>query len=250
MTNCFESGGVFESMRTYGGKVFRFDEHLDRLFESAKSAGLKKFPKRQEITLAIEKGLKQSKLKEAYIRAAVNRQGELELIVKSLRKYPKECYSKGVEIKTAASKRAAPNTVSPQIKSSDFLWGVSGKLETRGAFETVFLNNKGHVCEGSISNIFTVKDNEVFTPPCYSGCLRGVTRGIVMELAEGLRLNVIQEVLTRHELYTADEVFLANTTMEIMPVVEIDGRRIGEGRPGGITKRLMREFKFQITNSK
>jgi len=245
----FNCNGVFESMRTYGGKVFKLKEHLDRLFCSMKSAGFKAMPNRHRLTALIAERLEKDGFKESYIRIAVSQDSDayaqVDIITKPLKKHPADCYRKGVSVRTAVTKKNYVNSISPKIKSANFLYGVCARIEAGDVFESILLEKRGYVAEGSISNIFMVKSKGIFTPASL-GCLPGITRSITIKVARDMGYDVCQTALTRHEFYTADEVFLTNTTMEIMPVIEFDARAIGNGKPGNITKRLREAFKKEV----
>jgi len=216
-----------------------------------KSAGFKQKLNRRDIKSLIDKKLTVSNLKNAYIRVAVkgqdNKKPEIEIILKPVKGYPAHCYRRGVSVRTAVNKKNYINSLSPKIKSSNFLYGVCAKAESKDAFEVILLNHKGYVAEGSISNIFMVKSGQLFTPACFIGCLEGVTRKFVMQLGLKLKIKTHETVLTRHDFYSAEECFLTNTTMEVMPVVKIDNRKIGGGTVGKITKKLMVKFKQEVT---
>lgn len=241
--------GAFETMRSYDGRIFKLSEHTRRLFESCNSLSLEPPYDKKGLDALLRSSLAKSKLKDAYIRLALyqanNDKAALSIIVKPLVSYPRTFYLKGVRIITAATKKFPVNCTSPQAKSSNFLAAVLAKIETSsaGGFEPLMLNAKGFVAEGAISNIFIVKDSLLMTSPAYIGILRGITRDVVLDLAQRLGIRAKEAPLARHDLYSADEVFLTSTIMEIMPVVEIDGRKIGNGKPGEITRKLREEFK-------
>ncbi len=231
-------------MRSYNGRIFKFNEHLERLFNSANSTGI--LLNRSSLKALIELEFKKNKIKNGSIRIAINRDGNVDIIFRRQRIYPKEFYERGVEIVSVPVKRNLAESQNPEIKSRDFLWGVMAKIDLsnyRKDFEAILLNRYGYVTEGTISNIFIVKDKLLITTPLYCGILEGITRRYVIKLARGLGIRFKGAVLTRHDIYNADEVFLTNTSMEIMPVVRFDGRIIGSDRPGEVTKKLIEEFK-------
>lgn len=253
--------GVFETLRADGGRVFKLDEHLNRLFNSAQTIKLKIPLTKEEIKEAVKETLKKNRLKSAYIRVSLSRgRGELGLspkgcsspnlviIAKKPKGYPPELYQRGVEVITASTRRSSPPMLFPGIKCTNFLWGILAKIEAeqRGAFEAILLNSQGEVTEGTVSNIFIVKESILITPPTYAGILEGITRNCVIELAKKMGIGVKEETITSYDLYTADESFLTNTSLGIMPVVKVDGRVISKGKPGKITQRL--RCKFQISN--
>ena len=250
--------GVFEGIRSYNGLIFKLKEHLDRLFESAQTLMLKIPLSRPELTRAIVSVLRANRLKDAYIRLVVTRgEGDLGLdprkcnrptlfiIADRIVLYPKKLYRNGLEIITVPTQRNIPSAVDPQIKSLNYLNNILAKIEAThaGKEEAIMLNQAGVVAECTGDNIFIVKQGVLLTPPTYVGALRGVTRGAVLEIARRERLPSREEVITRHNLFNADECFLTGTAAEVIPVVKIDGRQIAAGRPGPTTLRIMREFK-------
>lgn len=248
-----EHNAVFESMRSYRGKIFEFGTHINRLYKSAKSAGVDIGLTPTRIKNKIIARFNSSGLKDAYIRISVadypshrvSFQDRINIIVKKISAYPDEFYKNGVSLVTSATKRHSANCIISEIKSSSFLNSIFAKIEAdlAGAFEAVLLNNDGYVTESTVSNIFIIKDLLVSTPPCFSGVLCGITRGNVIEVAKKMGLCVNECILTRHDLYNADEAFLTNTTLEVMPVVSIDERIIGIGKPGEITDKIRKGFK-------
>ena len=250
--------GVFEGIRSYNGLVFKLDEHLDRLFESAHTLMLEIPLSRKNLEKTVIETLKINRLKDAYIRLVVTRGvGDLGLdprkcpkptlfiIADKIALYPREYYEKGLVIITVPTVRNHPEALNPQLKTLNYLNNILAKIEAihAGVNEALLLNTQGYVTECTGENIFFVRNKSVWTPPPYVGILKGITRQVVMRLSRELGFEVREEVFTRHELYTADEVFLTGTAAEIVPVVKLDNRRIGEGRPGAMTLRLMKEFK-------
>ena len=249
--------GVFEGIRSYNGLVFKLKEHLDRLFESAQTLMLRVPLSRQELTRAIVSVLKANRLKDAYIRLVVTRGvGDLGLdprkcsrptliiIADRIVLYPKKLYRDGLEIITVPTQRNIPSAVDPQIKSLNYLNNILAKIEATnaGKEEAIMLNQAGVVAECTGDNIFIVKQGTLLTPPTYVGALRGVTRGAVLEIAKRERLPAREEIITRHNLFNADECFLTGTAAEVIPVVKVDGRQIATGKPGTVTLRVMQEF--------
>jgi branched-chain amino acid aminotransferase len=251
--------GVFEGIRAYNCLVFKLKEHVDRLFESAHSIMLNIPLTKKELMNAVIKTLKANRLKDAYIRVVVSRgEGDLGLdprkcignetvviITDKIALYPKELYQKGMEIITVPTVRNIPEGLNPQIKSLNYLNNILAKIEAinAGFQEALMLDHLGYVTECTGDNIFVVKKNQLYTPPQCMGTLRGITRDTVLDIAKKLKIPTHEHVLTRHELYISEECFLTGTAAEIVPVVKVDGRKIGEGKPGKITKLIMREFK-------
>jgi len=255
--------GVFEGIRAYKGKVFKLDRHIERLFDSAKAISLEVPLGREELKNAILETLSANSLSDAYIRVVVTRGvGTLGLdpfkcsganviiITDSISLYPKELYENGLEVITVATCRNVPEALNPRIKSLNYLNNILAKLEAlrAGVKEAVMLNREGFVAECTGENIFILKDGKLLTPPVNAGILEGITRDTVIEIARGLGIAVDQPMLTRYDLFTAEECFLTGTAAEIVPVVKIDGRIIGTGKPGPVTKRLLTEF-HKLTNS-
>jgi len=249
--------GVFEGIRVYGGKAFKLAEHIDRLYESAKAILLDIPMSQKEMEDAVSGTVKENGLSESYVRLIVTRgEGTLGLdpascgkpsviiIVGEIQVYPREYYEKGISIVTAPSRRIAPDSLDPRIKSLNYLNNILAKMEAAraGCLEAVMLNAQGLVAECTADNIFIVKDGVLLTPPPHQGALDGITMRTVLELAgeSGIRSAVMP--LARYDLHTADECFLTGTGAEIMPVTSVDGRTIGAGRPGPVTKRIADAF--------
>lgn len=254
--------GVFEGIRVYSGNVFRLDAHLKRLYESAQSIMLKIPYTFEEMTQLIVETVKKNQLESAYIRVVVSRgKGNLGLdpsscsnpnviiIAEELTMYPKEFYERGIKIASVASRRNRPDVLSPQIKSLNYLNNILVKLEANqaGVQEALMLNDQGYVTEGSADNIFIVKNGALYTPPVYLGALEGITRNAILDVAKAKNLEVKESPFTRHDVYTADEVFLTGTAVEVIAVVEVDGRVIKDGKPGPVTKQLLEEFRRIVT---
>jgi len=251
--------GVFEGIRAYNCVVFKLREHIRRLFESAHSIMLEIPLGEKEMVSAVVKTLKVNKLKDAYIRIIVSRgEGDLGLdptkcrgnetvviITDKISLYPKEIYEKGMAIITVPTIRNLPEALNPQIKSLNYLNNILAKIEAinAGYQEALMLDHLGYVAECTGDNIFVVKKEQLYTPPQCMGTLRGITRDTVLEIARKLKIPTHEHVLTRHELYISEECFLTGTAAEIVPVVEVDGRKIGNGKPGKLTKLIMKEFK-------
>ena len=253
--------GVFEGIRVYGGNVFRMEEHLARLYRSAKSIMLTIPYSMEELTELVVLTVQKNALEDAYIRLVVSRgAGDLGLdpnncvspniviIVEPLSIFPKELYETGLEIVTVPTRRNRPDVLSPMVKSLNYLNNILVKMEARLANvnEALMLNDQGYVAEGSADNVFILKGSTFYTPPGYIGALEGITRKAVMEIAEDLGYTMKEEPFTRHDVYTADEVFLTGTAAEVIAVVKVDGREIGTGAPGAHTGRILVEFRKRV----
>lgn len=253
--------GIFEGIRVYSGNIFRVEEHMDRLYRSAKSIMLNMPHSKEEFTGLVVETVERNQLRDAYIRIVVSRGvGDLGLdpykcpkvnvviIVEPLSIFPRELYERGLEIVTVATRRNRPDVLSPKVKSLNYLNNVLVKIEAHLAnvSEALMLNDQGYVAEGSADNIFIVRGNEFLTPPGYVGALEGITRNAVIEIAKNLGYEVKEEPFTRHDVYTADEVFLTGTAAEVIAVVKVDGRVIGDGIPGQHTQNILREFRARV----
>ena len=252
MRNCmlrsvkiFNPASVFESIRSYNGAIFRLDEHLGRLKQSARVLGADLSIKEiSGFRKAIWDEYKKSGIKDAYIRITVFLPSkEPCFIIKAAKAYPPAIYKKGVFLKTSASRKSPASGLLANIKSSNYLSGISARTDIADTFEVLMLNPQGRVAEATVSNIFMAKGRRIFTPPASAGLLAGITRAVVFDLAKRLSLGIDEYNLTRHDLYNADECFLTNTGIGILPVVNIDARKIGNGSPGRLTKSLIEEFK-------
>jgi branched-chain amino acid aminotransferase len=249
--------GVFEGIRIYDGKVFRLREHIDRLYDSARAIYLEIPLSREQMMDAVASTIQANAKRNGYIRLIVTRgAGSLGLdirktsdpqvivIVDDISLYPPELYENGLEIITAATVRIPPNALSPRIKSLNYLNNILAKIEgvRAGCLEALMLNHKGEVAECTGDNVFLIKHRVLRTPPLDAGILAGVTRGAVIELARGADIPVEEVALTRYDVYAADECFLTGTAAEVIPVVKCDGRPIGTGKPGPITRQLRERF--------
>lgn len=249
--------GVFEGMRSYGGRVFRLEEHLTRLWNSAKAIWLEIPIGREELGRQIHDLLKTNNIKDGYVRLVVTRGAgtlgldpnrtanpQVIIITDHISLYPAEFYENGLEIVTASTIRNHSAALSPRIKSLNYLNNILAKIEglRAGCIEALMLNTKGEVAECTGDNIFIVRNGDVFTPPLDAGILDGITRQTVITLAREEGLKVYEHGLTKYDIYTADECFLTGSAAEIIPVVKIDNRVIGAGRPGPVTKDLTRLF--------
>lgn len=253
---------MFEGIRVYSGNVFRLDAHLKRLYESAQSIMLNIPYTQEEMTQLIVETIRKNQLESAYIRVVVSRgKGNLGLdpsscskpsviiIAEELSMYPKEYYERGIKIASVASRRNRPDVLSPQIKSLNYLNNILVKLEANqaGVEEALMLNDQGYVTEGSADNIFIVKNGAIYTPPVYLGALEGITRKRYPRYCKSQGLEVRESPFTRHDVYVADEVFLTGTAVEVIAVIDVDGRKISDGTPGEVTKVLLEEFRKIVT---
>ena len=258
--------GIFEGIRAYNGRIFRLDDHLQRLDESARAILLKLPLPVKEIGKAIIETVRLNGLKDAYIRLVVTRGvGDLGLdmrkckhgatlfiIADRIELYPEEYYEKGLTLITSTIRQKGLDQVTPGVKSLNYLANILARAEASaaGAQEAILLNATGHVSECSGDNIFFIKDGKIFTPPTSAGILAGVTRQVVMELAEKrLGNKVIERNFPRYELYSADEVFMTGTGAEVIAGVKIDGRIIGAGACGPTTKQLIKHFRDYANSS-
>jgi branched-chain amino acid aminotransferase len=250
--------GVFEGIRLYGGNVFRLEEHLERLEYSAKAILLTLPLSRAELRDATCETCRVNGLRDAYIRLVVTRGvGDLGLAPWSCAKptvfiiagkisiYPQEHYDNGLAIVTVPTRRIGPASLPPTVKSLNYLNNILGKIEARqaGALEAIMLNDQGHVAECTADNVFIVHKGELFTPSASHGALKGITRGAILDIAAELGVPAREAALTRYDLWCADECFLTGTGAEVIPVVKLDGREIGNGRPGPVTARVLAAFR-------
>jgi branched-chain amino acid aminotransferase len=259
--------GVFEGIRVYNGRIFRLKEHLERLWSSAKAINLEIPMHKKEMEKALIKTILANKLNDdAYIRLIITRGcGDLGLdprncteppsvviIVDQIKLYPEEFYEKGMEIVTVSTRRIRQDSLSPNIKSLNYLNNILAKMQAvkSGAAEAIMLNVEGYVVECTGDNMFIVKNDVLYTPAGSEGALIGITRNAVIELAKNKLGIPVKEVrLSLYEVYTADECFLTGTAAEIIPVVAVDSRIIGDGKPGKITAKLIKEFKSLARSS-
>jgi len=255
--------GVFEGIRFYNGRVFRLEEHLERLEDSARAICLSVPLSRAEMTEALLETIRQNNMRDGYIRLVVTRGvGDLGLnpklcskptviiIVSPIALYPQELYQRGLDIVTCATRRVSPSVLSPAVKSLNYLNNILAKIEANqaNAGEGLMLNEQGFVAECTADNIFVIKKGAVYTPPVNDGALRGITRGVVFDIATQLGVPISEPHLTRYDVYTADECFLTGTGAEIIPAVRLDAREIGTGKPGPVTARLIARFR-ELTQS-
>jgi branched-chain amino acid aminotransferase len=249
--------GVFEGLRSYGGKVFRLREHVDRLWNSAKAIWLSIPMTPEAMCDAINETVRANSIQDGYVRVVVTRGAgtlgldpnkcsdpQVIIIADKIALYPPELYEKGLEIVTVSVMRTHPAALNPRIKSLNYLNNILAKIEglQAGCIEALMLNHKGEVAECTGDNIFTVRGGVLQTPPNDAGILEGVTRQAVIELAGAADIEVREIPLTKHDIYIADECFLTGTAAEVVPVVKVDSRTIGSGQPGPITRDLKQRF--------
>lgn len=249
--------GVFEGIRAYHGRVFKLQEHIERLYYSAKAIMLTIPMSPAEMVQAVVATCRANKIRDGYVRLVVTRgKGTLGLdpdrckrpsviiIADTIQLYPPEFYARGMEIITVPTVRNLHSAVNPAIKSLNYLNNILAKIEanTGGCEEAIMLNAEGYVAECTGDNVFIVKGSQLLTPPLSAGALYGITRGVVMELAAAHGLEVREPNLTRYDLFNADECFLTGTGAEVVPIVKIDGRIIGNGKPGSTTQKLVRKY--------
>lgn len=253
--------GIYETLRAYNGVIFLLDRHLDRLKKSADAISLGLPMQLDEIGAALAETVRVNGLDDAYVRIQISRgPGDIGLdpglcpvptmviIAKPFRGYPAEYYEKGVALTVVKTRRNHPLALDPSIKATNFLNNILAKIEAinAGAYEGIMLNWEGYIAEGTISNIFWVEDGILHTPSLGVGILEGVTRGLVLDLARRGGIPIKQDAFPRESLYGADECFITNTTVEIMPVATVDGKKIGAGTPGQVTMGLMMSYKDEV----
>ena len=250
--------GVFEGIRFYNGRVFRLEEHLERLWDSARSICLDVPISMPEMTEALLETIRQNDLRDGYIRLILTRGvGNLGLnpaqckrpsviiIAATIALYSAEVYEKGLTVVTCATRRTNPGALNPAVKSLNYLNNVMARIEANlaGADEALMLNDQGNVAECTADNIFIIKHGQIFTPPISAGALRGITRAVVFEIAAELGIKITETDITRHDVFVADECFLTGTAAEVIPVIKADGRMIGMGKPGPIGARMIARFR-------
>jgi branched-chain amino acid aminotransferase len=256
--------GVFEGIRCYNGRIFRLEEHIRRLFESARAIVLNIPWTKEEVCRFTCETAAANGLTDGYIRLVVTRgSGELGLnpylcpkpsmfiIASSIRLYPEEHYTKGLSIITCATRRPAPAALMPQVKSLNYLNNIMAKVEAiqAGALEAVMLNEQGYVAECTGDNLFIMKNGTLITPLISDGALDGITRAVIIELAAKLDIPVIERSLTRYDVFIADECFLTGSAAEVIPVISLDRRQIGTGVPGPATERFIAAFRELATTT-
>lgn len=256
--------GIFEGIRFYQGRVFKLEEHLERLWDSARSICLAIPMSRTEMTEALMETIRRNDLRDGYIRLLVTRgvgnlglnpaqckRASVIIIAATVALYPEELYRNGLTVVTCATRRTSPGALNPAVKSLNYLNNVMARIEANlaGADEALMLNDHGYVAECTADNVFIIKRGEIFTPPIAAGALRGITRAVVFEIAAELGLKISEADITRHDVFVADECFLTGTAAEVIPVVKADGRTIGTGKPGPISLRMIGRFREMTTQT-
>jgi branched-chain amino acid aminotransferase len=253
--------GVFEGIRAYNGNIFKLKEHVDRLYKSARAIMLEIPLLPEEMIRTVLEAVRENGTKEAYIRLVVTRgvgdlgmnprlcpKASIILIVGEIQFYPEKCYSEGIAIMTSSLRRISPASFDVRIKSLNYLNNLLAKIEANqaGCLEAVLLNNDGNVTECTGDNIFILANGTLKTPPATDQALEGITRAAIMNLAAAAGIPVREASMTQYDLYTAEECFLTGTGAELMPVTRIDGRIIGDGKPGAITRRIIELFQEEV----
>jgi len=250
--------GIFEGIRLYKGCVFRLEEHLERLEMSAKALCLNMPWTRKQISDIVCESCRRNKLTDGYIRLVVSRGfGDLGLspkncptpsiicIADSIKLYPEELYTTGMKIITAPTRRVSPAALPPMIKSLNYLNNILAKMEAQqhGFHECLMLNEQGYVSECTGDNVFLIHKGKLITPASHAGALVGITRQVAIEVAQALNIPVVETNITRYDVWNADECFLTGTAAEVIPVIEVDARTIGTGKPGPLTANILAEFR-------
>lgn len=256
--------GIFEGTRVYNGRIAFLDEHVDRLFDSAKVIALDIGMTKEQMKQATIETCRANGMKNGYLRHVVTRgkgtlglnpylckQAQVIIIAADIQLYPAELYEKGLRIITAGTIRNMAEAVNPRVKSLNYLNNIMAKIEAinAGVMECLMLNAQGYIAEASGDNVFIVKGNKLMTPPAWCGGLEGVTRDQVMKLGRELGMEVAETVMTRYEIWTADEAFLTGTAAEVIAVVELDKRLIGDGKPGPATKKLIKAYRDFVNST-
>jgi branched-chain amino acid aminotransferase len=256
--------GVFEGIRVYNSRVFELQAHIKRLYESAKAIRLEIPMSKSELISAVEKTVEANGVIDGYIRLVVTRgvgtlglnpfvceNSRLFIIADNIQLYPEELYEKGMKVISATTIRNHPLALSPQVKSLNYLNNILAKIEAldNDVPEAIMYNHEGYVAEATGDNVFIVRNGVIYTPPVEAGSLEGITRDVVIRLAKKEKLTVVEKNLAKVDLYICDELFLTGTAAEVIGVVEIDGRTIGDGKPGPITKLLRKNF-FEYAHGK
>ena len=266
MVSVFDHGflygdGIYETMRAYGGKLFLLKKHLSRLKQSAAGISLKLPLPLESIGEALNESLRVNKLQDAYVRLHISRgPGEIGLdpalcvaptmviVAKPFHDYPAAYYDHGVSVAIVKTRRNHPLALPPSIKGTNFMNNILAKIEAikTGAFEGIMLNVNGYVAEGTISNIFMIKKGVLYTPHTDTGILEGVTRGLVLRLAKKKKIPVREALIRPTSLLSADELFITNSTVEVLPITVLDKKRVGNGKPGQITAVLLQAYKKEV----
>jgi len=250
--------GVFEGIRFYNSRVFRMEAHMERLWESARSICLEIPISREEMDEALLETIRQNDVRDGYVRLIVTRgvgnlglnpvqckRPSIIIIATTVALYSEENYRRGLTVVTVPTRRMGPATLNPAIKSLNYLNNVLARIEANlaNADEALMLNDAGNIAECTADNVFVVKRGQIMTPPITAGALRGITRSVVFDIAAELDIPIFERELTRHDLYIADEAFLTGTAAEVIPMIKLDGRSIGDGKPGAITQRAIARFR-------
>lgn len=253
--------GIFEGIRIYNNKVFKLKEHLVRLYQSAKALLLEVPLSIEELEQAVLETVKLNQMENAYIRLVVTRgvgdlgmnplkcpKPSIIIIVDNISLYPEEYYTNGIKIITASTRRISADSLDPRIKSLNYVNNILAKYEALqvNCLEAIMLNRNGYVAECTADNIFIIKDDILYTPDATQGALDGITKSTILELAQKNNVTIKETVLAQYDLYNADECFLTGSGAEVLPVIEIDGRKIGSGVPGEVTKYLVSKYKEEI----
>jgi len=256
--------GVFEGIRIYSGRIFELHAHLRRLYESAKILRLAVSMSREEMAKAVETTVAANKLSDGYIRLVITRgvgtlglnpfvckNAQIFIIADKIQLYPEELYEKGLKVVSAVTVRNHPLAIPPQIKSLNYLNNIIAKIEAldNDVPEAIMYNHEGFVAEATGDNVFIVRDGVIYAPPPEAGALEGITHAVVIRLAKAEGIEVVEKNLTRFDLYVSNEFFLTGTAAEVIGIVEMDGRPIGDGKPGPIT-RLLREKFFEYAHGR
>ncbi|MHC4148020.1 MAG: branched-chain-amino-acid transaminase [Planctomycetota bacterium] len=256
--------GVFEGIRVYKGRIFELEAHIKRLYESAKVIRLNIPMSKDKLIRATEKTVEANGVTDGYIRLVITRgvgtlglnpfvcdNGVVFIVADSIQLYPEELYEKGMRVISAATVRNHPLAIPPQVKSLNYLNNIIAKIEALDSDvpEAVMYNHEGYVAEATGDNVFIARDGVIYTPPVQAGALEGITRSIVIRLAQQENIKVVEKNLTRFDLYVCDEFFLTGTAAEVIGIVEIDGRVIGNGKPGPFTRLLRKKF-FEYAHAK
>lgn len=256
--------GVFEGIRIYNGRVFRLEEHIRRLFDSARAIVLQIPWSFEEVIRATVETVLANGLKDGYIRLVVTRgtgglglnpylcpKATMFIIASNIQLYPEEHYTNGLALITCATRRPAPGALMPQVKSLNYLNNIMAKVEAiqANALEAVMLNEQGYVAECTGDNLFLIKDGKLLTPLISDGALDGITRSVILEIAVKLDVPVIERSLTRYDIFIADECFLTGTAAEVIPVISLDRRVIGTGKPGPFTQKFIEAFRIEANST-
>jgi branched-chain amino acid aminotransferase len=249
--------GVFEGIRVYDRRIFRLEAHLERLYESARAIALDIPLAPADMAAAVRRTVGENRKENGYVRLIVTRGvGDLGvdprrcdhptviIIVTDIQVYPPPLYAAGIRVITSATRQVSHQALDPRVKSLNYLKNVLAKIDAAraGAEEAIMLNQDGFIAECSADNLFVVRGSALLTPSPQDGALEGITRGAILSLAAEAGVDAREARLTRFDVYTAGECFLTGTGAEVMPVIEVDGRRIGDGTPGPLTRRFQDAF--------